>query len=128
MKNIIPFILMFLSFGVMAQDKNSNADFVILTSKFDQLEPIVMAAQDENRNGDFQVVLYGNEVKKVTDPEMTRFLDFGEKYKIRFFVCQMSLDRLKIDQGSLPKEIEIVDNAFLYSFQLQKKGYKTLNL
>ena len=121
---------MFLSFGLMAQQKaqNPSTDFVILTSQFDQLEPIVMTAQDENRNGEIQVVLYGNEVKQLTSPDMRRYLDLGEKYKVRFLVCEMSIDRFKIDPNSIPKEIEIVDNAFLYSFQLQKKGYKSLTL
>lgn len=112
----------------MAQQKQQNTDFVILTSQFEQLEPIMMAAQDETRNGDFQIVLYGNEVKQVTSKEMIEYLELGEKYKARFLVCKMSLDRSKIDPDSIPKEIEVVENAFLYSFLLQKKGYKTLNL
>jgi|GEM_PF-1631151 intracellular sulfur oxidation DsrE/DsrF family protein len=130
MKHIIPYILLFLSFGAMAQQKeeNTNADFVILVSNFEQLEPIMMAAQDENRDGEIQVVFYGNEVNKITQPEIAKPLDFGQKYKVRFFVCQMSLDRLKIDHESVPKDIEIVDNAFLYSLLLQKKGYKSLTL
>lgn len=123
--------MLFLSFGLMAQQKQQkqqNTDFVILTSQFEQLEPIMMAAQDETRNGDFQIVLYGNEVKQVTSKEMIEYLELGEKYKARFLVCKMSLDRFKIDPDSIPKEIEVVENAFLYSFLLQKKGYKTLNL
>ncbi len=112
----------------MAQEKHQNTDFVILTSQYDQLTPIMLAAEDENRDGDIQVVLYGNEVKQLTSPDIRKYLELAENFKVKLLVCQMSLDRLKIKPDSLPKEIEIVDNAFLYSFQLQKKGYKSLTL
>lgn len=128
MKNTIPFILLFLSFGLMAQQKSHNTNFVILTSQFDQLESIVMAANDDNRDGEIQVVFYGSEVKKLTTRDMRKYLELGENFEVIFLVCQMSLDRLKIEPDSIPKEIKVVANAFLYSFQLQKKGYKSLTL
>lgn len=130
MKNIIPYLLLFLSFGTMAQQKpqTESANFVILVSNFEHLDAVMMAAQNENRNGAFQVVLYGNEVNQITHSNMTKHLDFGQKFKVNFSVCQMSLDRSKIDRETVPKEIEIVDNAFLYSFHLQKKGFKSLTL
>lgn len=128
MKNTILYILMFLSLGLMAQDKNTHTDFVILTSQFDQLEPILITAESLSSKDNFQIVLYGKDVKQITEPEMEKYLIWAEKSEAKFFVCQMSLDRLKIEKSELPSGIEIVDNAFLYSLQLQKKGYKTLNL
>jgi len=128
MKNSILYILMFLSLGLMAQDKNTHTDFVILTSQFDQLEPILITAESLSSKDNFQIVLYGKDVKQITEPEMEKYLIWAEKSEAKFFVCQMSLDRLKIEKSELPSGIEIVDNAFLYSLQLQKKGYKTLNL
>ncbi|HLV91503.1 MAG TPA: DsrE family protein [Aequorivita sp.] len=128
MKNSILYILMFLSLGLMAQDKNTHTDFVILTSQFDQLEPILITAESLSSKDNFQIVLYGKDVKQITEPEMEKYLIWAEKSEAKFFVCQMSLNRLKIEKSELPSGIEIVDNAFLYSLQLQKKGYKTLNL
>lgn len=128
MKNSILYILMFLSLGLMAQDQNTHTDFVILTSQFDQLEPILITAESLSSKDNFQIVLYGKDVKQITEPEMEKYLIWAEKSEAKFFVCQMSLNRLKIEKSELPSGIEIVDNAFLYSLQLQKKGYKTLNL
>src|SRR5690554_8238437 len=122
MKNSILYILMFLSLGLMAQDKNTHTDFVILTSQFDQLEPILITAESLSSKDNFQIVLYGKDVKQITEPEMEKYLIWAEKSEAKFFVCQMSLNRLKIEKSELPSGIEIVDNAFLYSLQLQKKG------
>lgn len=128
MKNKFFYILMFFSLGLMAQDKNTHTDFVILTSQFDQLEPILITAESLSSKDNFQIVLYGKDVKLVTEPEMKKYLVWAQESEAKLFVCQMSLDRLKIEADELPSGIEIVDNAFLYSLQLQKKGYKTLNL
>lgn len=128
MKNIFSIILIFLSLSVTAQQKSEATNFVILTSEIDQIEPILMAAQDGSREGDFQIVIYGSEVKQLSSQSIKEYLNLAEESKVRFSVCQMSIDRLKIDPASIPEEITRVENAFLYSLQLQKKGYKTLNL
>ena len=119
---------MFLTFGLMAQDKNQNTDFVILTSEFDQLDSLMIAAQDKSRDGEIELVFYGSEVKQLNNPDMEKYLEAGANSKVRFSVCKMSVDLLKLDRDSIPEGIEIVDNAFLHSLQLQKKGYKSLNL
>jgi len=128
MKNTLSIILLFLSLGVMAQPKSESIDFVILTSKIEQIEPILMAAKNADRDGDFQIVIYGSEVNQLSSPTMIKYLKQAEEYNVKLSVCQMSLDRLKIDPDSIPESITPVDNAFLYAFQLQKKGYKTLNI
>src|SRR5690554_1609609 len=127
MKNTISIILLFLSFGLMAQGQTAT-NFVVLTPKIEQLQPILLTAQEIKADGNFEVVLYGNEVGKLTSPETDKFIQWAEKMDVKISVCRMSLDRLKINPNSLPKEIKIVDNAFLHSFQLQKKGYKNLSL
>lgn len=128
MKNTLSIILLFLSLGLMAQPKSESIDFVILTSKIEQIEPILMAAKNADRDGDFQIVIYGNEVNQLSSPTMIKYLKQADEYNVKLSVCQMSIDRLKIDPASIPESITPVENAFLYSLQLQKKGYKTLNL
>lgn len=125
MKNTLPFIIimMFLSLGMMTQ-QHTTTDFVVLTPKIEQLEPILLAAQGLKTEGDFKIVLYGKEVTQLTNPEFQKFIEWAEKANVRLAVCQMSLNLLKINPTTIPREIEIVDNAFLHTFQLQKKGYK----
>ena len=127
MKNTFSLIFLFLSLNLMAQQKTAT-DFVVLTPKFEQLQPILLSAKEINTDGNFQVLLYGKEVIQLTDPDIRKFIEWAEQVKVKLSVCKMSLDMLKIDPSSIPREIEIVDNAFLYSFQLQKKGYKSLTL
>lgn len=128
MKNKLAILLLFLSLGLMAQQKSENSNVVILTSKVEQFKPILLAAQNSQSDGDFQMVLYGKEVKLLKSEEMKGYIDWAKELKVNISVCQMSLDRLKIDPASIPEEISIVENAFLTSLQLQKKGYKTLTL
>lgn len=127
MKNTLTLIILFLSLNLMAQQQ-TDTDFVVLTPKIEQLQPILLTAQEIKADGNFEVVLYGNEVGQLTNPEAEKFIQCAEKMDVKISVCRMSLDRLKINPNSLHKGIEIVDNAFLHSFQLQKKGYKNLSL
>lgn len=128
MKNTISIIILFLSLGVTAQQKSETTNFVILSSNIDQIEPILMAAQNQSREGEFQVVFYGSEVRQLSSQSFKEYLKLAEESKVRLSVCQMSIDRLKIDPATIPEEITLVENAFLYSLQLQKKGCNTLNL
>ncbi|SDX45945.1 DsrE family protein [Aequorivita viscosa] len=128
MKNSIAIIILFLSLGVTAQQKFETTNFVILTSNIDQIEPILMAAQNESREGEFQIVFYGSKVKQLSNDSFKENLKLAEEFNVKLFVCQMSIERLKIDLATIPEEITLVENAFLYALQLQKKGYKTLNL
>lgn len=127
MKNTFTLIILFLSLNLMGQQQTAT-NFVVLTSNIEQLQPILLTAQEIKAEGYFEVVLYGNEVGQLTAPETLKFIQWAEKINVKISVCQMSLNRLKINPNSLHKGIEIMDNAFLHSFQLQKKGYKNLSL
>lgn len=127
MKNAFNLLFLFLGFSLMAQ-QNTITDFVVLTPKIQQLQPILLTAQEVESKGDFQVILYGKEVTQLTDPKVRKFIKWAQKVGVKLSVCNMSLEKLKIDPASIPKEIGIVDNAFLSAFQLQKKGYKILSL
>jgi intracellular sulfur oxidation DsrE/DsrF family protein len=59
------------------------------------------------------------------------FADMIQKGKaagIHFKVCGMSLQQFNIDPAALIEGIEIVPNGLTYMFDLQMKGYKTVEL
>ncbi|MCG2431538.1 DsrE family protein [Aequorivita xiaoshiensis] len=128
MKNIFIVLVALVSFSVSAQQKQITDDFVVLTSNPEQLKPILLAAKELNTSGDFKIVLYGNNVLPIATSETEESRIQAIKQNVSLNVCQMSLDRLKVDPKDLPEEVEVVDNAFLTAFQLQKKGYKLLSL
>lgn len=128
MKKTIQILLLLLSFSAFSQQDAEPMNFMVLTSEIDQLEPILLAAKKLEADGDFKIVLYGKNVSELLTPETEKFIEQAEKSNVKLSVCQMSLDMLKINHEAVPKKIEIVDNAFLYAFQLQKMGYKILKL
>jgi intracellular sulfur oxidation DsrE/DsrF family protein len=52
----------------------------------------------------------------------------GKAAGIHFKVCGMSLQQFNIDPATLIEGIEIVPNGLTYMFDLQMKGYKTVEL
>lgn len=150
MKYFIPIIIALFSISSSAQNspslsQNKNSikatklttsksetdliNFIVLTSKFQQLEPIMLAAKEmQDSYGVFKIVLYGSEVGEFTTPAAERYIKWAKDIGVNLSVCEMALKRMKVDPTSIPSEIEIVDNAFLHSLQLQKKGYKSLSL
>lgn len=129
MKKILFYTLMFLSIAGWAQQQGTDTtDFVILSSDFEFLEPIIATGASDVRDSHFKVVFFGRQVRELTKPEMSDFLDRAKKHKIALAVCDMSITLLGIDRDAIPEEIEIVGNAFLHSLQLQQQGYKALHL
>lgn len=136
MKYLAQIVLVLISFSTLAQtDVNQSQNqsdlpnFVVLTSKYQQFEPIMLAAQEMNKSfGVFKVVLYGEEVGELSKPEVQKHIKKAQQVGVSLSVCAMALERMQVDPTSIPKEIEIVDNAYLHSLQLQKKGYKSLSL
>ncbi len=122
--------------GLKAQavDMNNKHNYVVLTQKVPQLQPILLTAESlmqENSDsfGDFQVIICGKEIVDITDPEkMKDFIIMAEKAGVQLVACGFSLSKFNVDRSKVPKEIKIVDNGILYNFQLQDKGYKSLSL
>lgn len=128
MKKLIQILIVLVGFGVTAQQTTQTNKFVVLTPKVEQLKPILLAADKLTEKEDFQIVLYGQNVTDILKAEMEEYIRWAQKSEVNLAVCKMSLNKLQIDPASLPKEIEVVDNAFLTAFQLQKAGYILLNL
>ena len=128
MKRTIHLLLLLISFSAISQQNIEPINYTVLTPEIGQLKPVLLAAGELEADGDFKIVLYGKNVPELLTPETKKFIEQAEKLNVKISVCKMSLDMLRINPNTLPKEIEVVDNAFLYALQLQKKGYKILSL
>ncbi|MHB1108644.1 MAG: DsrE family protein [Lutibacter sp.] len=140
MKNIILstmiLVLAFSTFSAEAQNRmhHKKNNYVVLTKTIPQLQPIILTAEalakeDGRKFGDFQVIICGKTVTDLTDKEMMRkFIDKAEKAKVKIVICGFSLKQFGVDQKDIPQELEVVDNGILHNFQLQKKGYLSVEL
>ncbi|MDO9276723.1 MAG: DsrE family protein [Lutibacter sp.] len=117
--------------NTMHHEKNN---YVALTKTIPQLEPIILTAkalaeEDGNKFGDFQVIICGKTVTDLTDKEMMRkFMDDAKKANVKIVICGISLKQFGVSQKDIPQELEVVGNGILYNFQLQKKGYLSIEL
>jgi len=138
MKNIaliFAAFLMLFSANIKAQSQDTELNnYVVLTKKIDQLQPILITAEelkkeDGHHFGDFQVIVCGQTVTGLTDKEeMKKFTSRAEEAGVKLIACGFSLKKFGVDPENIPSEMKIVDNGILYNFQLQKKGYYSLGL
>jgi intracellular sulfur oxidation DsrE/DsrF family protein len=117
--------------NTMHHEKNN---YVVLTTKIPQLNPIILTAEalaeeDGEKFGDFQVIICGKTVTDLTDKEMMRkFIDKAEKANVKIVICGLSMKKFGVDQKDISQELEVVGNGILHNFQLQKKGYLSVEL
>jgi intracellular sulfur oxidation DsrE/DsrF family protein len=128
-------LTLFSATNLKAQQLNSSTNnYVVLTKKVAQLQPIILTAEalkaeEGDAFGDFQVIICGKEIGDITDSEkMGEFIKKAEKAGVKLVACGFSLNKFKVDKTKVPKEMITVENGILYNFQLQKKGYKSLSL
>lgn len=134
--SICIFLIIFGTAELQAQhlEMNSKNNYVVLTKKIPQLQPILLTAaalkkEDGNSFGDFQIIICGKEIGDVTDAaKMNGFIKMAEKAGVHLVACGFSLTKFKVDTTKIPKEMRTVENGILHTFQLQKKGYKSLSL
>ncbi len=132
---IFTMLILFSTANLKAQqiDESKN-NYVVMTKKVPQLQPIIMAAEalkaeDGKDFGDFQVIICGKEIGDVTDTEkITGFIEKAEKAGVSIVACGFSLTKFKVDRTKVPKEMKLVENGILHNLQLQKKGYKSISL
>lgn len=109
-------------------------NYIVITSNIQQINPIVLAAKDlakeDGKNfGEFQIIICGKAVAELIQPEMIApFLEMTKKEGVKLVACGYSLNQSKINPKDLPNAIKVVDNGLLYDFQLQKKGYLSIEL
>lgn len=109
-------------------------NYVVITSNIQQIKPIVLAAKDLAKEdgkifGEFQLIICGKAVAELTQPEkIAPFLEMAKKEGVKLVACGYSLNESKINPKDLPSEVKVVDNGLFYDFQLQKKGYLSIEL
>ncbi len=138
MKNLILIftaLIMLFSVGSQAQNHNPEKNnYVVLTKKIPQLKPILITVEelqkeDGHHFGDFQIIVCGKTVKGLTDKnQMQGFVQQAKKLGISLMACGFSLNKFGVDPKQIPSEMDIVENGILYNFQLQKKGYTSIEL
>ncbi|WP_142785056.1 DsrE family protein [Changchengzhania lutea] len=134
--SILFLLTLFSTANLQAQQNvnNSKNNYVVLTKKIPQLQPILLTAEalkeeDGKAFGDFQVIICGKEIGDITDTEkIAAFIEKAEKAGVHLVACGFSLNKFKVDKTKVPKEMKVVENGILYNFQLQKKGYKNISL
>lgn len=139
MKRSIGILLVLIMLGITGNAQNNQQgdrnNYVVSTTKIPQLQPIILTAEalreeDGAKYGDFQIVMYGSNVKGLTNKEeMETYTGKAKAAGVSISVCKISLDRLKIDQSELHEYIQVVDHAYTHLIQLQKnKNYYSLQL
>lgn len=130
-------LIMFVLFTPNTQAQTQpleKTDYVVLTRQVSQLKPIILAAQelakqDAHHFGDFQIVVCGKAVQDLTDEEMMKgFILQAEQAKLTINACGFSLRKFGVDRDKLHQSFNIVENGMLYNFELQKKGYLSIEL
>ncbi|MGA8854748.1 MAG: sulfur reduction protein DsrE [Christiangramia sp.] len=131
------FLILTLFTGTQAnaqQEQNSKHNYVVLTKKVPQLQPILITAErlkeeDGSQFGEFEIIICGKNIGDITDPaKMEKFITKAESLGVKLVACGFSMNKFKVDKKYVPKEMKIVDNGILYNFQLQKKGFHSLSL
>lgn len=140
MKNLflstIVLVLALSIFSAKAQNavQHEKNNYVVLTKTIPQLRPIILTAEalaeeDGEKFGDFQVIICGKTVTELTDKEMMqKFIDEAQNSNVKIVICGISLKQFGVDQKDIPQQLEVVDNGILHNFQLQKKGYLSVEL
>jgi intracellular sulfur oxidation DsrE/DsrF family protein len=138
MKNIVLIFaafLMLFSVNTKAQSQDTELNnYVVLTKKIPQLQPILITAEELKKEdghdfGDFQIIVCGQSVQGLTDnAEMKQFTERAKKAGVALKACGFSLKKFDVDPDKIPLSMEIVENGILHNFNLQKKGYISIEL
>ena len=139
MKRSLGILAILLLLGISGQAQTTETgemnNYVVSTTQIPQLQPIIFTAEalkdeDGAKLGDFQIVMYGPNVKGLTNKaEMETYTSKAKAAGVAISVCKISIDRLGIDPGELHKYIQVVDHAYTHLIQLQKnKNYYSLQL
>lgn len=129
-------IALFAGLGLMKGQNANKAEkkYALLVSAEDHVKMASKTARSlfsdtKYSASAFEVILCGKAVETLRgDAEWNKILQEGKKLGIVYKVCGISLDKFKIDEKSLPKEVEVVPNGILQMYDLKEQGYNTVEL
>lgn len=116
--------------NVNAQEKN----YVLSTGNPNYVPAIIGTANTlaENKKenlGKIKIVLYGKAVQDLNKSSTTKlWLDKVTHKAIEFSACAIALKKFDVQKQHIPKEFEVVEDAFVYLLELKEKGYYALDL
>lgn len=116
-----------------SQEKEKQ-NYVVLTKNVEQLKPILLAAkalskEDGEQFGNFEIIVCGKGIQEITNLETLKpHLEKAEILGAKIVACGFSLKKFNVDPKNLPPGITTVENGILRNFELQKKGYLSLEL
>ncbi|MCM4158634.1 sulfur reduction protein DsrE [Antarcticibacterium flavum] len=130
----ILFLFALISNPANAQVQDDLQNYVVLTKKIPQLQPIFLTAEtlahEDGKNfGKFEVIICGQTVKELTDKNMMQdYIAKAKKHNVELIACGFSLNKFGVDRKDISPELRVVENGILYNLQLQKKGYTSISL
>ena len=81
------------------------------------------------KTGDIVIIVCGEAVVNLTTQEAETWVEKTSKYKnVSIVACGLSLDKFKKTEADLVKGIKYTRNGFIKAFELQKKGYLSVEL
>ena len=119
---------------IQVQAQHEQENYVVLTKKIPQLEPIFLTAEtlaeEDGKNfGKFEVIICGQTVKELSDKEMMqKYINRAKEQNVELVACGFSLNKFGVDRKNISPEFRVVENGILYNLQLQKKGYTSISL
>jgi intracellular sulfur oxidation DsrE/DsrF family protein len=139
MKKVTALFIVVLMLGFSGCAKKTPTreknNYVVSTTKVPQLKPIILTAEalkeeDGQQFGDFQILVYGNSVKELTDKQkMEPYVIQAKAAGAKIFACSIALERNGVAPEELHEYIKVVDHAFTHLLQLQKnKNYYSIEL
>ena len=130
----IVLLFAFIISPLQAQNSQEQQNYVVLTMKLPQMQPIFLTAEslaleDGKDFGKFEVIICGQTVKELTDQDMMNdYIDKAEKANVELVICGFSLNKFGVDRKDISPRLRTVENVILYNLQLQKKGYTSISL
>lgn len=115
------------------QSTVQSKKYAVLITQPNHLKAAVNAAEtllkDKHYNSTFEVMACGKAVEAfLQGHELSDFYKTGLQAGIKFKVCGMSIQQLKINSNELVDALEVVPNGLTYMFDLKLQGYQTVEL
>jgi len=116
------------------QTHKKGQSYAVLISQPNHVKAVVntagtITAESNYKRDTFIVMACGKSVEAfVKGSDMAEMIRKGKAEGITYKICGMSLQQFNINPETLIEGIEIVPNGLTYMFDLQAKGYKTVEL
>lgn len=78
--------------------------------------------------GKYVIVVCGEAVKKFTGLVYNETMQEAKRLGVTIYACGLSMQKFEIKKQDLMPGIQYVENGFIKSFELQKKGYLSIEL